>query len=119
MIRLLTIAGLGLFLTAPAPTSAHALMVSAETALVCPQLEDFQTVASGTDVPGCVRVEKHMDLYGPVGRAPKAPGGPFVRVRVDERLYWAEEHAFYMPSQSAAPGDAGLSGDKVPLPPAN
>lgn len=113
MIRLLTIAGLSLFLASP----ASALMVSAETALVCPQLEDFQAVASGTEVPACVRVEKHMDLYGPVGRAPKAPGGPFVRVRVDERLYWAEEHAFYMPSQSAAPGDTGLSGAKVPLPP--
>jgi len=115
VIRYLTIAAFSVLLAAP----SHALMVSAETALVCPELSDFQLVADGTAVPGCVRIEKHMDVYGPVGRAPAALGGPFVRVRVDDRLYWAEEQVFYMPSSSARPGDAGLSGAKVPLPPAN
>ena len=114
MIRFFTIAVLSAFITAP----AHALMVSVETALICPELEDFKTVAGGTEVPGCARVEKHMDLYGPVGRAPNAPGGPFVRIRFEDRLYWAEEQAFYMPAPGVTPGDAGLAGASVPLPPA-
>ncbi len=115
MIRFLTIAAFSVVLASP----GQALMVSVETALVCPELSDFDAVAAGTPVPGCRRVEKHMDLYGPVGRAPDAPGGPFVRVRVDDGLYWAEERTFFMPSDSARPGDTGLSGAKVPLPPAN
>ena len=114
MIRFATIAALSVLFAAP----AHALMVSVETALICPELEDFEAVASGTDVPGCARVEKHMDLYGPVGRAPKAPGGPFVRVRFEDRLYWAEEQAFYRPAPGVVPGDPGLAGASVPLPPA-
>gem|GEM_PF-5899718 len=121
MILRLTSLGLALGLSLGIALPAHALMVSAETALVCPQLSDFHRLAGGTDVPGCVRIEKHMDLYGPVGRAPKSPahpGGPYVRVRHDNQLFWAEEAAFYMPSQSAAPGDVGLAGAKVPLPPA-
>ena len=113
MIRFFTIAAISVLFTAP----AHALIVSVETALVCPRLEDFETVARGTSVPDCVRIEKHMDLYGPVGRAPVAPGGPFVRIRFEDRLYWAEEQAFYMPSPRATPGDAGLAGASVPRPP--
>lgn len=76
--------------------SARALMVAAESALLCPELGDFAAVSAGAPVPAaCVRVARHDDLYGPVGRAGEAPGGPFVRVRHGEAFYWAEESAFY------------------------
>ncbi|MEQ8746116.1 hypothetical protein [Pyruvatibacter sp.] len=114
MIRLLTSIAFATCLAAP----AHALMVSAETALVCPEIADFAMVAAGKDVAECARVEKHMDLYGPVGRADAAPGGPFVRVRHNKRLYWAEASAFYMPNAGGVPLDETLAGARAPLPPA-
>ena len=100
------------------PLSAQALQVSAEMAVACPQLEDFATLRAGGSLPAtCVRIEKHMDLYGPVGRAYKAVGGPYVRVQHDEKLYWAEESAFYTARINGAPVDDDLAGERAPVPP--
>jgi len=122
VIRVLTISGgaavLAMALLQVGP--AWALTVAVESALICPALEDFNAVAAGQAVPDCARIERHMDLYGPVGRNAQAPGGPFVRVRHDNNFYWAEEDAFYRPSAGqapAAPGKAGLTGRDVPPPP--
>ena len=91
---------------AGAPGPAVALVVAADAALACPDLADFRTIRAGGAIPeSCVRLVRHEDLYGPVGRAADEPGGPFVRVRQGARLYWAEESAFY-PSASGRPGRA-------------
>lgn len=122
MIRTLTkrggAAALAVVLLPVGPSQA--LTVAVESALICPALEDFSAVAQGQVSPACARIERHMDLYGPVGRNAQVPGGPFVRVRYDNKFYWAEEDAFYRPSAGqapAAPGKAGLTGRDVPLPP--
>ncbi len=122
MIRNLTTLGgaaaLAVVLLPAGPSQA--LTVAVESALICPALEDFSAVAQGQGGPACTRIERHMDLYGPVGRNAHAPGGPFVRVRYDNKFYWAEEDAFYLPSAGQAPaasGKAGLTGRDVPLPP--
>lgn len=86
--------------------AVSAMTVSVESALLCPELADFRAIGAGGSVPpACVRVGRHEDLYGPVGRAAREPGGPFVRVRRGDVLYWAEESAFYPTSgEPAAPG---------------
>ena len=64
-----------------------------------------------------MRIEKYMDLYGPVGRADKQAGGPYVRVRHNEALYWAEESAFYTARRDGAPVDEDKARARAPLPP--
>ncbi len=97
-------------LTILAVAPASALIVEVDGALMCPELSNFRAIAGGAAVPeACVRAHADTDLYGPVGRAPDEPGGPFVRVRMDETFYWAEESAFYSLS--------GPGADRAPVPP--
>lgn len=87
--------GVALVLALWGAAPAAAYMLSAESALLCPQPDDFTTVIGGGEVPtACVRAFRHEDLYGPIGRMTGA-GGVLVRVRKDGVLYWAEESAFY------------------------
>lgn len=109
-------AAVGVAAVGVAATPAQALIVSADAALACPHISDFKTLAEGWLVEDCVLLQKHADIYGPVGRAEREDGGPFIRVRHGGYLYWVEESAFYGAGDTS---DDDTARARAPFPPLN